>query len=416
MKNIAVVAATFTGNRGAEAMLLTVIEQVHRAYPDCKIHVLSYAADEDIKDFKERDIPNVYIHSCSPLSLVISWLPLSLLGWLILALKKNPTGDHKQSPLALLSVDKLIDLAGVSFIDGREKFLPFNVLTILPFILSGVPVYKLSQAIGPIRSRLNRLAAKLILPRCELVVARGSTTFKYLKEFGLKAPKLQYAPDVSFLLAPEGEIPTDFTDRHFDIGFVPSSVVLKKYPAYEQKLVEVIQALVGSGHKVSLVLHSWKEGTEKSFNNDLPLAKRIASQIAVKDQLPIIGVGLNARELKGHIANHKLLVTSRFHAMIAALDTETPPLVLGWSHKYKEVLEEFGLADQAFGYQNTSVDEIVDRVESDLKAAESLSPLIRDRLGAVRLESARQLSLVDSKLGVDDRIDPVEHVGVPISP
>jgi len=416
MKDLAIVAATFTGNRGAEAMLLTVIEQVHSIYPDCRIHVLSYAADEDIREFKERDIPNVYIHSCSPLSLVLSWLPLSLLGSLIPALKREPVADHKQSPLALLSVDKLIDLAGVSFIDGREKFLPFNVLTILPFILNGVPVYKLSQAVGPIRGRLNRLAAKLILPRCELVVARGSTTLKYLEEFGLKAPKLLYAPDVSFLLVPAGEIPANFTDRQFDIGFVPSSVVLKKYPAYEQKLVEVTRALIAKGHKVSIVLHSWKEGTEKSFNNDLPLAKRIAREVSGSDDVPIIGVGLNARELKGQIANHKLLVTSRFHAMIAALDTETPPLVLGWSHKYREVLEEFGIADQAFSYQNTSVDEIVDRIESDLNSAESLSLLIRDRLGDVRLDSARQLSLVDSRLVIGDRIDPVEHVGVHVSP
>jgi colanic acid/amylovoran biosynthesis protein len=47
----------------------------------------------------------------------------------------------------------LIDLAGVSFIDGREKFLPFNILTILPAMLLGVPVVKFAQAMGPSRIR-----------------------------------------------------------------------------------------------------------------------------------------------------------------------------------------------------------------------------------------------------------------------
>ena len=36
----------------------------------------------------------------------------------------------------LSQCDLLIDLAGVSFIDGREKFLPFNILTLAPAFFS----------------------------------------------------------------------------------------------------------------------------------------------------------------------------------------------------------------------------------------------------------------------------------------
>ena len=41
------------------------------------------------------------------------------------------------------------------------------------------------------------------------------------------------------------------------------------------------------------------------------------------------------------------IVTSRFHAMISALVERTPLLVVGWSHKYGEVLAQFGLVDAA---------------------------------------------------------------------
>src|SRR5690606_21072359 len=85
-----------------------------------------------------------------------------------------------------------------SFIDGREKFLPFNVLTLLPAWLVGTPVVKLSQAVGPFRKPVNRMASAFMLPRCTKVWARGAKTFQHLQESGFQGIDYALADDIAF--------------------------------------------------------------------------------------------------------------------------------------------------------------------------------------------------------------------------
>ena len=47
MKEVAITGATFTGNRGAEAMLTTVIGRVHDKDPDVICNVFSYYPEDD---------------------------------------------------------------------------------------------------------------------------------------------------------------------------------------------------------------------------------------------------------------------------------------------------------------------------------------------------------------------------------
>ena len=100
----------------------------------------------------------------------------------------------------LSQCDLLIDLAGVSFIDGREKFLPFNILTLAPAFFLKVPVVKFSQAMGPFRNPLNFFTAKHILSRCERLFARGEQTAANLSNLPLSRNSWQMAGDLAFLL------------------------------------------------------------------------------------------------------------------------------------------------------------------------------------------------------------------------
>ena len=76
-----------------------------------------------------------------------------------------------------------------------------------------------------------------------------------------------------------------------------------------------------------------------------------------------------------------MLLTSRFHAMISALAERTPLLVIGWSHKYAEVLAPFGLADLALAYDDlTGAEAILDRTEKLLARRDELAIAIGERL------------------------------------
>ena len=49
--------------------------------------------------------------------------------------------------------------------------------------------------------------------------------------------------------------------------------------------------------------------------------------------------------------------------MIASLSIGVPTIVCGWSHKYFEVLKEFGLEQYVFDYRDISTNIFVDKFE-----------------------------------------------------
>src|SRR5690606_14609088 len=93
----------------------------------------------------------------------------------------------------------LLDLFGVSYCDGREKFLPFNVLSNWPAMLMQVPVVKLSQGLGDFRGKLNRLVGRWMLGKCTKVFARGAASLRMVGALGIDSETITMAPDIAFL-------------------------------------------------------------------------------------------------------------------------------------------------------------------------------------------------------------------------
>src|SRR5690606_15397524 len=164
--------------------------------PDLRFHVFTYYPEDDRRLI---DDGRIRLHSSTPMALVAWLLPWSLLfGLLRLLFGRRILRFGPRAVRALGESVALADLAGVSFIDGREKFLPFNLLTLLPAWLLGTPVVKLSQAMGPFKGGANRLLAGFMLPRCAMVWARGARTFEHLRASGFDGVRFQQADDIAF--------------------------------------------------------------------------------------------------------------------------------------------------------------------------------------------------------------------------
>lgn len=385
---LGITATTFTGNYGAAAMLTVCIEQTKLRYPHADIHVLTYSPSNDARWCEARPLENVWLHSSTPATIALKWFPMALLLKCLPFLKKRLQKKNGQGISQLLDLDAVVDFAGVSFMDGREKFLPFNVLTLFPFLLHGVPVIKLSQAIGPITSPLNRTCAKWILPRLSYLAARGRKTAEYLKGFGLSEKNWDYAPDTAFLLDLK-EAPKPAYERE-GIVFMPSSLMLKKDPNYPKQLADTIKLLQEKGHAVSILAHSWKDNSDLPRNNDYPLCKTIHKALGSPSNLKLYGPGLDARELKKVVSEHRIAVTSRFHGMIAALDSETPVWVLGWSHKYREVLAEFDLESCAVKADSMAPSALSDTIDNAYNNSELFALKLKQNLPRVRQQCAAQ--------------------------
>jgi polysaccharide pyruvyl transferase WcaK-like protein len=109
---------------------------------------------------------------------------------------------------------------------------------------------------------------------------------------------------------------------------------------------------------------------DKTHNNDLPLLEDIEHKLLPESTRNIAKFtgSLNAAQIHKIINACDVHVVSRFHAMVAALNLGIPVLVIGWSHKYLEVMERFGQEDMVVDYKqggNEVVSTLLDGLLAD---------------------------------------------------
>lgn len=417
-KSISLIAATFYGNRGAEAMLSTSIAEIQQQ-SDENLHfnVFSYYPLQDNSLVKSS---NISIYSSTPSYLVLVLLPsaffykifdffgLSFINRLL-----------PNSVKALANSHMLICLAGVSFVAGRTKFLPFNIATILPALLLGVPVIKFAQAMGSFEGLINKFAAKFFLSRCTFIFTRGEHTQSHLQQLLPNKNNFERADDIAFLFQPQYCLSTatgdldnglqQLKDKHSNgqlvIGICPSIVVAKRAQAkgwnYAHSIAELIQAITQKGYTVALYPNATRHNeAEKMHNNDLPLLDEIVNllPLEIKTKIVLFSSSLNAGQIHQIINACDVHVVSRFHAMVVALSSSIPCLVIGWSHKYTEVMERFNQQDMVIDYKQGGLDTVLKSFDLLVEERDTRTQAIIKALPSVRLLSQKQVQYVSNSL------------------
>ena len=365
---IAITAASYSGNKGAAAMLQSSIKQLHRKYGErLNINLMSVYPKADRKqvpwDF-------VKIVSCKPEQLLFVAFPLSILYWLFrwcppikwLLLKNKILKAYKNT-------DMVLDEAGISFVDSRGFVMNTYafVCAAVPLMM-GVPVVKYSQAMGTFKNPWNRFLAKWILPKLSLICARGKITEENLAGIGIK-DNVKLCADGAFTMEDSEEMNRQVDkacseDSFFDdaseklVGLSISSVVEKKCNAtgidYAGIMIDFIEYLNKEGYKVLLIANAARIESEKTRNNDLMICDKVYEGAKNKDMVRWYHKEMDAEEIRAYIGKCRFLVASRFHSMIGSLEQKVPVLLIGWSHKYKEVLDFFELGEYAIDF--TSLD------------------------------------------------------------
>jgi colanic acid/amylovoran biosynthesis protein len=384
-------------------MLRSVLEVLPGRVGPCSFAVLTTYPEAD----RVRPVgPGVRIVALRPVALVVPVLPLAILIALARRFGGSGRGFARLHPAlrALHEADVVVDLAGVSFVDGRSfPILVYNVLMTGVAVLTGTPVVKCSQALGPFRGRVNRLAARLVLPHLAAVIARGDRTREHLDDLGLD--NAEEAADLAFCL------PVTAADRSEAeaalaragvagayVTVVPSAVVQEYCETigvdYPGLLASTCRQLADEGHRVVVLAHSIRPGAPASRMNDLPLVEDLGRRLAATDAVAVVDDDLEPAVLRAIIGSSDACITSRFHAMVSSLSEGVPVLVVGWSHKYGEVLRDFGLDDWAMAYDELEPDLLVARCLSLLAERASLRRQVVDRLPAVIERSHHNFEIV----------------------
>lgn len=384
---IAITAASYSGNKGAAAMLQSSIKRLYEKYGErLKINLMSVYPGEDLKQLPHDFVKIV---SAKPEQLLFIAFPLAILhrvlGWIPPVRKLIETNRIIR---AYRETDLVVDEAGISFVDSRGFVMNTYafVCAAVP-LLVGTPVVKYSQALGTFKNPYNRFLAKWILPKLKLICARGQGTFDNLAGIGIR-DNVKLCADGAFTMPDDIEWTRKVNERIAQdkfyekdvVGISISSVVKKKCDKlgidYQGVMVEFIQYLNKRGYGVFLLANAARINSEKPRNNDLLVGDAIYGAIPDKTDVRWYHEEMDAEEIREFISHFRFLVASRFHAMIGALEKKVPVLLIGWSHKYQEVLDMFELGQYAADFSGLSLGEL----EKSFEGFEKDETLIRQKL------------------------------------
>ncbi len=392
-----IIGSALSGNKGAAAMLESAVQQIGRRDPSARFVLLSMYPRSDAA---QNPYPSMSVLDASPLRLGLLLNPAAVLHRLLPPLRRRIEAAVPEIR-ALATADVLLDQGGITFVDGRGKFLIYNVASILPAVIMGTPVMKCAQALGPFRSVLNRAAARALLPRMAAIVSRGAVTHEHLERLGLR--NVHRGADLAFTLeiTPKDEAVADlpFFDGGDVVGFAPSVVLRRAADAAGEDYVGQVAAMIDHvtqvlGRPALLLAHSARAHTTKTHNNDLPLCREIYARLAAPEKVHFPDAELGSQELRALIGRCDVFVASRFHAMVSSLAMGVPTLVLGWSHKYREVLDMFGLAEWAVPHEDVTIDLFVRRLDDLLAARADLRATIAEALPGVTGTALEQVELI----------------------
>lgn len=402
MNKISILATTFAGNKGAAAMLQSVVKNLD---PNYSYNLLSVYPEEDRQ---QNPYSNLRVVDCKPEKIIFIAFPLAILYFLLnwiqpfrrLLLKHPILG-------ALHEADLVLDVAGITFVDSRGFVMnTYNFICVATPLLLGKKVIKYSQALGPFNNFWNRLWAKMVLPRMEKICARGEITYLHLAELKLK--NVELCADGAFIM-PDDPVATRniqtlisgdslFSSR--PIVSISISSVVRKYCAkvgipYEEIMARFIDHLIeNKGYGVVIIANAAREGKSGHKNNDLHVCDHVFGLVKNKEYCRWYHKEFTPEEIRELISLSKLMVASRFHAMIGALYKEVPVLLIGWSHKYKEVLDMFELGRNATDYNTLNLEALLsefDRFESE---AEEIKIKISAHLQKVKESSMKNIHCI----------------------
>jgi len=409
MIRITVIGATLTGNKGVAGMLIALVQNLRKTYFDDNI--INCLTIYDKNDRRFNFYENLKIIKCTPFDIICIAMPLAVLYYLfqrISSIKKILLQNKVLR--SIFDSDLIVNIAGISYSDGRGLILLYNVACDLTPLLLKKKVFKYSQALGPFKQFLNRISAKIILPKMAKIAARGESTLKNLQNLGLR--NYEYCPDGTFAMTIDmANITDEIKNTHnqmksskkINIGVAPSSVVEQYCSRLNIPYVNLMADFIENSSKdgrYNLILFPYcaltKRRTKK--NNDLRTVKDVFKKINAKENIIFLDKEYSAEDLRYLISGCDAMITSRYHGMIAALSAEVVPLAIGWGHKYLETLNQFSLGELFIDYTLLDKNLLQDRFLNIINNLDDYKRKIISKLPEVKEASFRNFTIIKDLL------------------
>lgn len=266
-------------------------------------------------------------------------------------------------------IDVVLDASGFRYSDqwGAEQLVRYANL-VEEWKRRGKRIILMPQAFGPFELPGAASAARTLIKSSDLVFARDSQSLEYLVDVAGKQEHVRLAPDFTIQVAPShlDEVRWSGLLAQDDIAVVvPNSRMLDKASAeksrdYITHLDMLIRLARLRGLRTVMLFFD---------PNDAHFASKLAVDLVITER--------NPRILKAIIARARVLLGSRFHALVCALTQGVPAIGSGWSHKYEALFQEYACSTCLLDVQDPPerVEEALDYVLDEKSRSDLVAKL-----------------------------------------
>jgi polysaccharide pyruvyl transferase WcaK-like protein len=320
----------------------------------------------------------------------------------------------------------VLDISGYEYHDGMctgnnplRRWLSARragVWDIYP--LSGIPIYYLLQAWGPFHTREARMMADRLLAGATMVFARDEQSYQCLRELpSFVGRKVFLSSDIAFTF--RGDPPTVGEqllgeagcrpDGSPLIGLVPNMRVYERTAGqgsdnvYLQCLMAVVEHFLQQHRDARVVIMPHEIRPAPSpVRDDRYLCQLMAQTLNQPERVfPLLG-DYTAEQLKSVIGHLDLLISSRFHSIIAALSLRRPVVAVSWSHKYPQLLESVGLGEFTSSHEEITPPALVKLCQRVWAERKQLPALLEQHVPAHERSAESVLRRLAEQLAASD--------------
>ena len=374
-------------NKGAQAMLFTVVDQMKRRFPIKNVYLLNpkaYKIDQIEK--------NKYDFKILPWGLgsainILNDNRITKLNWITCSPE-----EEKETKDVVEKADLFLDLSGYklhSATNGQRYPLDLGQQEYLSRIMLAKnyskPFFILPQSIGPfeygiINQFLFSTLMKRYLKYPKKIYPREPQGVEALKNFTKSNVErkrdmvlLNGGYDLNNIFSNKFEM-RDINIKEDSVGIIPNTRVLNKlrekkfYKVYES----IIKKLLNYVENIYILRHS---------QQDFHICENIKNLFKEEDRVKLLLKDFNTIVLEKIIENFNFIIGSRYHSIINAYKNGVPAVVLGWALKYEELLKDFDQHKYHFDMRNQiEKRQITEKIESMICNYENQSNKIKNRL------------------------------------
>ncbi len=402
MTSILIVGNYTCGNRGDAAIARGLIAGIQQCLPGVQIEMTSqypvssgWVLGRPVVPHITRDWPSAPDGPVRKSTLLLlahlSRRPDSRLAGLL-------PPAVKRSIDALRSFDAIVQIGGSYFID---LYSTNHCEAPLAVLQAGRPLLLIGHSMGPFGGRLNRFLVGRVMRGARCVALREPVSQGLIAEAGLPMNNVSLGVDTAWLVPPEAPGEAIMARlRPFNTTRPLVAVTVRNLAPfdrrlgisqaqYEQAYARLVDSLVSLGYDVLAL--STCTGIGQYQRDDRIPAMRIRTQTKHPTRMHIVTDEINDVELGQMLACCKLLIGTRLHSAIIAMNFGTPALAINYEHKSQGTLEQMGLGDLAFPVEALLDGSLAEAAQRHLEDLASLTARVEAKAAEARVTAARMV-------------------------